>query len=49
MEDLRNRTGLEVHKVDIVSINYLKDTVLLKAYYYSAESENSLPTSIDND
>ena len=49
IEDLRNRTGLEVHKVDIVSINYLKDTVLIKAYYYSAESENSLPTSIDND
>ena len=49
IEDLRNRTGLDVHKVDIVSINYLKDTVLLKAYYYSAEGENSLPTSIDND
>jgi hypothetical protein len=47
--DLTERTGLEIHKVEIVSINYLKDTVLLKAYYYSKESENSLPTVSDND
>lgn len=47
--DLVDRTGLEIHKVEIVSINYLKDTVLLKAYYYSVESENTLPTATDND
>jgi hypothetical protein len=47
--DLTERTGLEIHKVEIVSINYLKDTVLLKAYYYSKESENSLPRVSDND
>lgn len=47
--DLKERTGLEIHKVEIVSINYLKDTVLLKAYYYAKESENTLPTATDND
>lgn len=47
--DLVERTGLEIHKVEIVSINYLKDTVLLKAYYYAKESENMLPTTSDND
>ncbi|HLP63548.1 DUF4956 domain-containing protein [Flavobacterium sp.] len=47
--DLVERTGLEIHKVEIVSINYLKDTVLLKAYYYAKESENMLPTASDND
>lgn len=47
--DLKERTGLEIHKVEIVSINYLKDTVLLKAYYYAKESENMLPTTSDND
>jgi len=49
LADLVERTGLEIHKVEIVSINYLKDTVLLKAYYYSKESENNLPTASDND
>jgi len=43
--DLKERTGLEIHKVEIVAINYLKDTALIKAYYYSLESESQLPTS----
>jgi hypothetical protein len=47
--DLKERTGLEIHKVEIVSINYLKDIVLLKAYYYSKESQSALPTISDND
>ncbi len=47
--DLVERTGLEIHKVEVISINYLKDTALLKAYYYSIESENSIPTTSDND
>ena len=47
--DLKERTGLVIHKVEIVSINYLKDIVLLKAYYYSKESQSALPTISDND
>ena len=34
LEDLSERTGLSIHKVDIVSIDYLKDVALVKAYYY---------------
>jgi hypothetical protein len=49
IQDLKTRTGLPIHKVDVISIDYLKDTSLLKAYYYSIESENLLPTEIDND
>ena len=47
--DLKERTGLEIHKVEIMSINYLKDIVLLKAFYYSKESQSALPTISDND
>ncbi|WP_051364367.1 DUF4956 domain-containing protein [Flavobacterium limnosediminis] len=46
--DLNDRTGLNIHRVEIVSIDYLKDTALLKAYYYAKESEYVLPKS-DND
>jgi hypothetical protein len=49
IQDLKERTGLPIHKVEIISIDYLKDTALLKSYYYSIESENLLPTAIDND
>ncbi len=49
IQDLTARTGLPIHKVDIISLNYLKDTALVKAYYFTKESENILPTSMDND
>jgi Domain of unknown function (DUF4956) len=49
IQDLTARTGLPIHKVDVISLNYLKDTALVKAYYYAKESENILPTSMDND
>ncbi|MBL7925372.1 MAG: DUF4956 domain-containing protein [Bacteroidia bacterium] len=34
MEDLRQRTGLDIHKVSIQYIDFLKDTAELKVYYY---------------
>lgn len=49
LQDLNNRTGLNIHRVEIVSIDYLKDTAQLKAYYYAKESEYVLPKSDDND
>ncbi len=49
LADLNERTGLKIHRVDVVSIDYLKDVALLKAYFYAKESENLLPTTVDND
>jgi hypothetical protein len=49
IKDLNERTGLDIHKVDVISINYLKDTVLLKAYYYAKESENTILNTSDDD
>lgn len=49
LEDLSLRTGLNVHKVDIISIDYLKDTALVKAYYFSKDSLNLVPKSNDRD
>ena len=34
IKDLRERTGLDIHRVDIVSINFLRDTARMKIYYY---------------
>lgn len=49
LRDLNDRTGLNIHRIEVTSIDYLKDTALVKAYYYAKESENVLPTSNDND
>lgn len=45
IKELRERTELNIHRVDVVKINYLKDTCLLKVYYYSKESESYLGDS----
>lgn len=34
INDLKNRTGINVHRVSIVRINFLKDSALVKVYYY---------------
>ena len=36
MEDLRKRTGLNIHKITIGRINFMKDTAIIKIYYYDA-------------
>lgn len=49
LADLKDKTGLEIHRVEVTSINYLKDTALVRVYYYSAVNENPVPTEIKND
>ena len=34
MEDLRNRTGLNIHRIAIGKIDFLKDAAVVKVYYY---------------
>jgi hypothetical protein len=34
MEDIRKRTGLNVHRLSIQKINFLKDSAIIKVYYY---------------
>ena len=41
LEDLRERTGLKIIKVDVGAINFLQDTVMLKVYYETRYNEAS--------
>ena len=34
MDDLKLRTGLNIHKVAVVYIDFVKDSAELKIYYY---------------
>jgi hypothetical protein len=34
IEDLRTKTGLDIHKVDIEKIDLIKGSAVIKAYYY---------------
>lgn len=39
LADLRHRTGLPVTRVEIISIDFLRDTVNLNMFYHSKENE----------
>ncbi len=40
MDDLRERTGLEVIRVDVLSISFLRDTALLRLHYQQKSREH---------
>lgn len=42
LADLKNRTGLDIHKVSIENIDFLKDTAELKIYYYQTNKKGLL-------
>lgn len=39
LEDLRQRTGLPIRKVEIISIDFLRDTANLNVFYQSSDNE----------
>ena len=44
--DLEKRTGLKIEKVEVGAIDFLKDAVIVKMYYRSKESNNSVDTTL---
>lgn len=44
--DLEKRTGLKIEKVEVGSIDFLKDAAIVKMYYRSEEANNSVDTTL---
>lgn len=40
LEDLQERTGLPIHRVEVRNVNFLRDTANIFAYYYATSNEN---------
>jgi hypothetical protein len=34
LEDLRTRTGIDIHRAEVQKIDFLRDTAQVKIYYY---------------
>lgn len=49
INDLRHRTGLPIHRIEIVNIDFLKDVAVIHAYYFSKENETKMLGVIDDD
>jgi len=46
LDDLKNRTGLNIHRFEIRKIDFLKDIVYIRIYFYEDEESSSI--YIDN-
>jgi hypothetical protein len=44
LEDLRTRTGLDIHKVSVVKVDFLRDSASLVVYYYLPRKQRGEPT-----
>ena len=42
IEDLKERTGLEIHRVQIGKIDFLRDTVRIMIFYYEQDPSQSM-------
>lgn len=40
LEDLRYRTGLPIHRIEILKFDFLRDVARIHAFYYAAENES---------
>ena len=49
MDDLRNRTGLDIHKVSVNKIDFLKDVASVKVYYYEDTALKSASVKVEGD
>lgn len=42
MQDLKARTGLPIHRVEIKNINFLRDTAKVHIFYHAKDNENRM-------
>lgn len=46
LEEVKQRTGLNIIKIEVGAINYLQDTVMLKVYYETNQGDNNSVDSL---
>lgn len=49
MDDLKKRTGLPIHRIEIKNVNFLRDTAKVHVFYHAKENENRLAMTGDDD
>ncbi|MFM7023090.1 MAG: DUF4956 domain-containing protein [Flavobacteriales bacterium] len=50
IDDLKNKTGFNIHKISIEKINFVTDSISVKIYYYEDEGASQIvPSSTDGD
>lgn len=49
LEDIQERTGLKVNRIEVGSVNFLRDTANVKVYYYASENRVNRADEEDSD
>ncbi|HNB80890.1 MAG TPA: DUF4956 domain-containing protein [Chitinophagaceae bacterium] len=49
MDDLKKRTGLPIHRIEVKNVNFLRDTAKVHVFYHARENENRLAMTGDDD
>ncbi len=49
LQDLKERTGLEINRIEVGKINFMRDTAEIKIYYYNGLDNFEEFTSFDNE
>ncbi|MBP6624758.1 MAG: DUF4956 domain-containing protein [Chitinophagaceae bacterium] len=49
IEDLKSRTGLPIHRVEVKNINFLRDTAKVHVFYIAKDNENRSAMTGDDD
>jgi hypothetical protein len=49
MDDLKKRTGLPIHRLEVRNINFLRDTAKVAIFYHAKDNENTSAITGDDD
>ena len=49
IDDLKSRTGLPIHRIEIQNINFLRDTAKVHVFYHAKENESRSAMTGDDD
>jgi hypothetical protein len=49
MDDLKKRTGLPIHRIEIHNVNFLRDTAKVHVFYHAKENESGVGVTGDDD
>jgi hypothetical protein len=44
LEDLKTRTGLDIHRIEVLSMDFLKQICEINAFYYSKDNDSAIDT-----
>jgi hypothetical protein len=49
IDDLKRRTGLPVHRIELIKLDFLRDVARIHAFYYSRDNDSASRDTTDDD